>query len=395
VVYSIGSDGTYEWEDALIDLLGSKYCEIHVIDSGSYARVGDPSLKNIHYHQWGIKSSYDRVFNTKLSQVGIAEEIPKLLTFQETLKGSLAENRTIDILKIDCLDKCEWSTYKDWFTADIRQILVKTHGAPYYIGGNEWHSQMLAASFFDDFTAQRYTMFSKAGNVDDGDESMEFGYVKLHPDFWKHDGKEISVDRQTTLQLQRLPERMAPMNPPAPFKIPRILIMVAETFISMTEDPVESFFNEAQITDMYKEAWGDPLVPRWLLDLLTCNAAIFKAKRELVPVFRAETNVSKQLDMCRVAALYLSGGYQVDIDLEVRSIPNPVDSAGLVIAREGDVVSKRFIASEPESVTMKKALDIMVELSKQKQTRPLSAVTYLRHGSSLTCRHTRSITLYR
>jgi hypothetical protein len=239
-----------------------------------------------------------------------------------------------------CFSWYDRSTYKDWFTADIRQILVKTHGAPYYIGGNEWHSQMLAADFFDAFTAQRYAMFSKAGNVHDRGESLEFGYVKLHQDFWEHGGKDFSVDRQTTLQLQKLPERLAPMNPPAPFKIPRILIMVAETLISMTEDPVESFFNEAQITDMYKEAWGDPLAPRWLLDLLTCNAAIFKAKRELVPVFRAETNVSKKLDMCRVAALYLSGGYQVDIDLEIISIPNPADSVGLVIAREGDVVSK-------------------------------------------------------
>jgi hypothetical protein len=108
VVYSIGSDGTYEWEDALIDLLGRKHCEIHVIDSGSHGRAGDPELKNIHYHQWGIKSSYDRVFNVKLSQVGLTEEVPKLATFQDTLKSFNEENRTIDILKIDCLDKCEW-----------------------------------------------------------------------------------------------------------------------------------------------------------------------------------------------------------------------------------------------------------------------------------------------
>jgi mannosyltransferase OCH1-like enzyme len=256
------------------------------------------------------------------------------------------------------------------FTADIRQILIHIHGAPYYIGGTEWHSQMLAADFFDSFTAQRYAMFNKAGNVHDRGESLEFGYVKLHPDFWKHDGKDFSVERQMTLQLQKLPERLTPVNPPAPYKIPRRLVLVAETLISKTEDPVESFFNEARLTDMFKEAWGDPLVPIWLLDILTCNAAIYKAKRELMPVFRAETNVSKQLDMCRVAALYLSGGYQVDIDLEVRSIPNPPDNTRFVIAREGDVVSKRFIAAEPECGEMKTALDMMVELSKRKQMPP-------------------------
>jgi hypothetical protein len=108
VVYSIGSNGTYEWEDALIDLLGSKHCEIHVFDPGNYARVGDPDLNNIHYHQWGLKSSYDRVFNAKLSHVGLTEEVPKLQTFQYTLKDFNEEDRRIDILKIDCFDKCEW-----------------------------------------------------------------------------------------------------------------------------------------------------------------------------------------------------------------------------------------------------------------------------------------------
>jgi hypothetical protein len=98
------------------------------------------------------------------------------------------------------------STYKDWFTADIRQILVKTHGAPYYDGGSKWHSQMLAANFFDALTAQHYAMFSKSANVHDGGESLEFGYVKMHPDFWKQDGKYFSVDRQATLQLRNLPE---------------------------------------------------------------------------------------------------------------------------------------------------------------------------------------------
>jgi hypothetical protein len=108
VVYSIGSDGTYVWEDALIDLLGSKHCEIHVIDPGSYARAGDPELKNIHYHQWGIESTYDKVFNAELSRVGLTGELGKLLSFPQTLKIFREENRTIDILRIDCDKKCEW-----------------------------------------------------------------------------------------------------------------------------------------------------------------------------------------------------------------------------------------------------------------------------------------------
>jgi mannosyltransferase OCH1-like enzyme len=262
------------------------------------------------------------------------------------------------------------STYKDWFTADIRQILVKTHGAPYYTGGSKWHSQMLAADFFDALTTQHYAMFSKSANVHDGGESLEFGYVKLHPGFWKKDGKYFSVDRQATLQLRNLPEVFAPVNPTAPFKIPRRLIFVSETLLWKTEDPMESFFNHKLTIDRYKEAWNDPFLPVWYLDILTCSAAIFKVKKELVPVFRAETNVSKKIDMCRVAALYLSGGYQIDIDLEVRSPPLPLDDVGLLVAREGDIISKRFIATEQKCGVIETALNKMVDLSQQKQTRP-------------------------
>jgi hypothetical protein len=109
VVYSIGSDGTYAWEDALVDQLGNTHCEFHVIDSGSYARAGDPELKNIHYHQWGIKSTYDKVFNAELSRVGpTGVGGGKLLSFPETLTSFVEENRTIDILRINCDKKCEW-----------------------------------------------------------------------------------------------------------------------------------------------------------------------------------------------------------------------------------------------------------------------------------------------
>jgi hypothetical protein len=92
----------------LIDQLGNTHCEFNVIDGGSYARAGDPELKNIHYHQWGIKSTYDKVFNAELSRVGSREKIPKLLSFPETVKSFLNENRTIDILRINCDKKCEW-----------------------------------------------------------------------------------------------------------------------------------------------------------------------------------------------------------------------------------------------------------------------------------------------
>jgi hypothetical protein len=101
VVYSVGSDGTYVWEDALVDLLGSKHCEIHVFDSGNYARAGDPENKNIHYHKWGLDESA-----SASSAASVASS--DLVSFQDTLKRLGHQDRAINVLRIDCGDNCEW-----------------------------------------------------------------------------------------------------------------------------------------------------------------------------------------------------------------------------------------------------------------------------------------------
>jgi hypothetical protein len=104
LIYSVGSQGQYEWEDAMVALLGSHHCEIHVFDSGNYTRPGDLEMRNIHYHQWGIKSSYDASFNPAQA---LRTAQPEMLTFQQTLTKLGHKRRKIDILKIHC-DSCEW-----------------------------------------------------------------------------------------------------------------------------------------------------------------------------------------------------------------------------------------------------------------------------------------------
>jgi hypothetical protein len=40
----------------MIDIVGgNQHCEIHVFGTGSHARA-DPESKNIHYHQWTVKT---------------------------------------------------------------------------------------------------------------------------------------------------------------------------------------------------------------------------------------------------------------------------------------------------------------------------------------------------
>jgi hypothetical protein len=196
LVYSIGSEGNYQFEESLITLLGSTHCEIHVFDPGNYARPGDAAKNNIHYHQWGLKSSYDVAYNAELSLNALQGAAPAMKTFQETLKALGHESRTIEIFKIDC-EKCEWSNYKDWIGADIRQILIENHGVPSPISGNEWHYKpMQVADYYDAFTANNFAMYNKEVNVDGGGNCVEFSYIKLHPDFWGPKGKPYMVARQ-------------------------------------------------------------------------------------------------------------------------------------------------------------------------------------------------------
>jgi hypothetical protein len=78
------------------------------------------------------------------------------------------------------------STYKDWISAQIDQVLIETHGVPSPDSGNAWHhSPMKVSDFFDAFRDNNFAMFSKEVNVYGNGSFIEFGYVKLRPEFWE------------------------------------------------------------------------------------------------------------------------------------------------------------------------------------------------------------------
>jgi Methyltransferase domain len=69
------------------------------------------------------------------------------------------------------------ATFKDWTTHDIRQVLIETHWLP---------NPETLSSFFAAFRNNNFAMFSKEPNLITSGNCMEYGFVKLHPDFW-HD----------------------------------------------------------------------------------------------------------------------------------------------------------------------------------------------------------------
>ena len=160
LIYSIGSNGNYEWEDGIVKAIGT-ICEIHIFDfSQDYDRPKNKE-RNMHFHRLGLQGSSQR-------------RGKKFATFPELLRRLGHEGKTIDILKIDC-EGCEWDSYKDWIDYDVRQVLIETHKLP--------KNQTLGMSYFDSFAKNNLIMYSKEVNPWGGGDCLEFSYVKLHPNF--------------------------------------------------------------------------------------------------------------------------------------------------------------------------------------------------------------------
>jgi hypothetical protein len=52
---------------------------------------------------------------------------------------------------------------------------------------------LAAVDFFDGFVSNHFALFNKDVNWSGDELSIGFGYVKLHPDFWKKDGKTFTT----------------------------------------------------------------------------------------------------------------------------------------------------------------------------------------------------------
>lgn len=161
LIYSVGSNGNYEFEDGLFNLIGD-VCEIHIFDfSANYERP-ENSERNMHFHQLGLQGTQQNRLRGEFA------------SFPEILKRLGHENKTIDIFKIDC-EGCEWETYKDWIGYDMRQVLIETHELP--------ADKELGFDYFNSFKKNNLLMYSKEVNGFGGGKFYEFSYLKLHPDF--------------------------------------------------------------------------------------------------------------------------------------------------------------------------------------------------------------------
>jgi hypothetical protein len=173
LVYSVGSSGNFMFEVALQEFLGNgSICQVHIFDFGDFREDAQQYADlNIHYHQWGITGSYNETTNWLQDAYLESNVNHTLKTLEETMKVLGHSGQVIDIFKIDC-EGCEWSTYKDWLTVDIRQIQVELH----YLSAN-------TNEFFVDLKKAGFAPYDKEPNLGAQGECIEYAFIKLDPSF--------------------------------------------------------------------------------------------------------------------------------------------------------------------------------------------------------------------
>jgi Methyltransferase domain len=184
LVYSIGSNGNYLFEDSIVKLV-AKYnngtnpnCQIHVFDPNpSFERPNDKLTKNIHYHAWGLVSSYDQTLSKPFGGF-------EFKSFQETQQLLGHVGRRIDLFKIDC-EGCEFHSYQDWIKSNtIQQIMVEVHPRAITF------LNLTIGQFFADFFSHGYVPYSKEANTHpaarpDYAALFEFGFIRLKQSFFQ------------------------------------------------------------------------------------------------------------------------------------------------------------------------------------------------------------------
>ena len=181
LVYVIGYSGAWERD------LAQRFpvCEMHIFDP--IVSTHPPwQQEQVHWHAWGIKSSYEPFVQQQQSKKEIIPVDAVLLTLEEIQQrlGHLEHRRHVDILKLDCGGATSWGTFQDWIALNATQILWKVNGLPSPHDANAFHpaGPLKFSIAFQQLQDYGYAMFAKSHRL--SGPNLELDYVRLHPDFW-------------------------------------------------------------------------------------------------------------------------------------------------------------------------------------------------------------------
>jgi hypothetical protein len=130
--------------------------------------------------------------------------------------------------------------------------------------------------------------------------------------------------------------------------------------------------NARQTVALYRQFWGEPAAEVTFLTDVDCLRVLNMTEPRLLKYFKKEKGMYKA-DICRVAELYLNGGYYFDVDLLAVHPVSPADSISFATVR-GTGWPKHgffqaFTASAPGHPILKKSLDTLLEVYTGKRKR--------------------------
>jgi len=195
LIYSIGSNGHYDFEVNALEHV-SKNCEIHTFDLKESGRTFKSGWRNfteeadkvnahiyktettpgngkagVHFHHWGVGTPTQKMKNMK--------------NFKEIFVDLHHENRSVDVMKIDC-EKCEYQQFRKWLAdwkelgMTVRQVQLEIHNSPM------WDVMDLMNAFLK----AGYVMFHKEANYMMGGSHIEAAFLLLSKDFQNFVTKE-------------------------------------------------------------------------------------------------------------------------------------------------------------------------------------------------------------
>jgi mannosyltransferase OCH1-like enzyme len=99
--------------------------------------------------------------------------------------------------------------------------------------------------------------------------------------------------------------------------IPHRLLFTYSYNILETKEPSVYCKNVQNTIQQYRQAWKEPNAPVVFLDDVECLALIKQYEPRLVRPYQQEMYGAYKGDMCRTVALYQTGGYYFDVDIQV------------------------------------------------------------------------------
>lgn len=167
LVYSIGSNGNFEFEENVFRHVSSS-CDIHTFDVSDYGQRKNFTIEavkiGVHFHHWGIGESRRIGSNMK--------------RFSNIMKELNHQNKTIDLMKIDC-ERCEYAQYRDWLQdwndmgVLVRQVMLEVHNS----------DMPVIDDLFKAFQEAGYVLFHKEANFMNGGSAVEVTFLLLSKDF--------------------------------------------------------------------------------------------------------------------------------------------------------------------------------------------------------------------